>query len=84
MKKKIVLISCGLALVLSACGRAAVQTPVAAGSSQTKLQASEEDDQEAGVPVEVDVLEGRPHGYGYMEGWIPAYAEWLENVFANN
>lgn len=40
--------------------------------------------EEAGVPVEVDVLEGRPHGYGYMEGWIPAYAEWLENVFANN
>ena len=40
--------------------------------------------QEAGVPVEVDVLEGRPHGYGYTEGWIPAYAEWLENVFANN
>lgn len=37
MKKKIVLISCGLALVLSACGRAAVQTPVAAGDSQTKL-----------------------------------------------
>lgn len=40
--------------------------------------------QEAGVPVEVDVLEGRPHGYGYTEGWIPAYAEWLENVFTNN
>ena len=40
--------------------------------------------QEAGGPVEVDVLEGRPHGYGYTEGWIPAYAEWLGNVFADN
>ena len=40
--------------------------------------------QEAGVPVEVDVLEGRPHGYGYAEGWIPAYARWLENIFVNN
>ena len=40
--------------------------------------------QEAGVPVEVDVLEGRPHGYGYTEGWIPAYAKWLENVFGSN
>ena len=40
--------------------------------------------QEAGVPVEVDVLEGRPHGYGYTEGWIPAYAQWLENVFGSN
>ncbi len=40
--------------------------------------------QEAGVSVETDVLEGRPHGYGYTEGWIPAYAEWLGDVFANN
>ena len=40
--------------------------------------------EEAGVPVEIDVLDGKPHGYGYTEGWIPAYAEWLENVFANN
>ncbi len=40
--------------------------------------------QQAEVPVEVDVLEGRPHGYGYTEGWIPAYAKWLENVFSNN
>lgn len=39
---------------------------------------------EAGVPVETDVLEGRPHGYGYTEGWIPAYAQWLGDVFANN
>lgn len=40
--------------------------------------------QEADVPVEVDVLEGRHHGYGYREGWIPAYAEWLEAVFNDN
>ena len=40
--------------------------------------------QEAGVAVEVDVLEGRPHGYGYTEGWIPAYDAWLEEVFAGN
>ena len=40
--------------------------------------------QEAGVSVETDVLEGRPHGYGCTEGWIPAYAEWLGDVFANN
>lgn len=38
----------------------------------------------ANVPVEVNVLDGRPHGYGYREDWIPAYAEWLESVFANN
>lgn len=25
----------------------------------------------ADVPVEVNVLDGRPHGYGYTEGWIP-------------
>lgn len=40
--------------------------------------------QEAGVPVEVNVLDGRPHGYGYTEGWIPAYTEWLENIFNTN
>lgn len=39
---------------------------------------------EAGVPVEVDVLEGRPHGYGYTEGWIPAYDAWLTGIFENN
>lgn len=38
----------------------------------------------AGVPVEENVLDGRPHGYGYTEGWIPAYTEWLENIFKNN
>lgn len=40
--------------------------------------------EEAGVSVEVNVLEGRPHGYGYREGWIPAYDEWLTKVFENN
>ncbi len=39
---------------------------------------------EAGVPVEVDALEGRPHGYGYTEGWIPAYDAWLTEIFENN
>lgn len=39
---------------------------------------------EAGVDVETNVLEGRPHGYGYTQGWIPAYGEWLETVFAAN
>lgn len=40
--------------------------------------------QEADVPVEVNVLDGRSHGYGYTEGWIPAYAQWLGNVFADS
>ena len=40
--------------------------------------------QEAGVPVEVDVLDGRPHGYGYAEGWIPDYDRFLRSVFENN
>lgn len=39
---------------------------------------------EANVPVEVTVLEDTPHGYGYTRGWIPTYAEWLENIFKNN
>lgn len=40
--------------------------------------------QEADVLVEVNVLDGRPYGYSYTEGWIPAYAQWLENIFANS
>ena len=36
---------------------------------------------EAGVQVDTNVLEGRPHGYGYTQGWIPAYGDWLESVF---
>ena len=39
---------------------------------------------DAGVTVDVDVLDGRPHGYGYTEGWIPAYDEWLTHVFESN
>ncbi len=37
--------------------------------------------EEAGVPVAVNVLEGRPHGYGYTEGWIPDYDAWLTGIF---
>ena len=37
---------------------------------------------EAGVQVDTDVLDDRPHGYGYTQGWIPAYSEWLESVFS--
>lgn len=40
--------------------------------------------QEAGVTVEVNVLDGRPHGYGYTEGWIPDYDRFLSGVFSNN
>lgn len=40
--------------------------------------------QEAGVMTAVNVLDGRPHGYGYMEGWIPDYDAWLTEVFQNN
>lgn len=39
---------------------------------------------QAGVPVTTDVLESRPHGYGYTENWLPAYAEWLAGVFEGN
>lgn len=39
---------------------------------------------DAGVPVASDVLKGRPHGYGYTGGWIPAYDTWLSEVFESN
>lgn len=39
---------------------------------------------DADVPVESNILDGRPHGYGYTQGWIPAYDKWLSDVFANN
>ncbi|MBQ3588095.1 MAG: alpha/beta hydrolase fold domain-containing protein [Oscillospiraceae bacterium] len=35
----------------------------------------------AGVNTECLVLDGRPHGYGYTEGWIPHYDKWLTKVF---
>lgn len=38
----------------------------------------------ADVPVEVNVLDGRPHGYGYTEGWIPVYTQWLDKIFKTN
>lgn len=38
----------------------------------------------AGVEVTSDVLQDRPHGYGYMEGWIPAYDSWLTGIFTKN
>ena len=40
--------------------------------------------EEAGVSVKVNVLDGRPHGYGYMEGWIPDYDEWLKGILYDN
>lgn len=38
----------------------------------------------AGVTVETNVLDGRPHGYGYTEDWIPDYDQWLSDIFKNN
>ena len=37
--------------------------------------------EEAGVPVMRLQLDGMPHGFGAQGGWIPIYAEWLENIF---
>lgn len=39
---------------------------------------------QAEVQVETDVLQDRPHGYGYTQGWIPAYAQWLERISEAN
>ena len=39
---------------------------------------------EAGVDVTEYVMEDWPHGFGADGNWIPAYAEWLEKVFADN
>lgn len=39
---------------------------------------------EAGVPVVDAPLQEMPHGYGAEGGWIPAYDEWLTQVFADN
>lgn len=35
----------------------------------------------AGVLVTRLQLDGMPHGFGAQGGWIPIYAEWLENIF---
>lgn len=37
--------------------------------------------QEAEVPVESHALEGMPHGFGAMGGWIPEYDQWLTAIF---
>lgn len=31
-----------------------------------------------------DVLDNRPHGYGFTESWLPAYTDWLEGIFTSN
>ncbi|MDE6014308.1 MAG: alpha/beta hydrolase, partial [Acetatifactor sp.] len=36
----------------------------------------------AGVCVERLQLDGRPHGFGYMEDWFDAYDSFLTNVFS--
>lgn len=40
---------------------------------------------EAGVSVEDHVLDGWPHGFGALGGWIDGYFDgWLSNVFGSN
>lgn len=38
----------------------------------------------AGVRVERLELEGRPHGFGYREGWLDTYDSFLTDVFGEN
>lgn len=38
--------------------------------------------EEAGVRVERLQLDGRPHGFGYMENWFDAYDKFLVDVFS--
>ena len=40
--------------------------------------------EEAGVSVERLQLDDMPHGFGNQGGWIPAYDQWLSEVFAGN
>ena len=40
--------------------------------------------EEAGVAVERLQLDNMPHGFGDQGDWIPAYAQWLGEVFTNN
>ena len=37
--------------------------------------------EEAGVSVERLQLDGMPHGFGAGGGWIPAYDQWLSDIF---
>lgn len=40
--------------------------------------------EEAGVPVERFQLDDMPHGFGNQGGWIPAYDQWLTQIFEEN
>lgn len=40
--------------------------------------------EQAGVRVERLQLDGMPHGFGAMGGWIPAYDKFLTEIFQNN
>jgi len=40
--------------------------------------------QQAGVPVESNVLQGWPHGYGARGDWVPDFDRWLTNIFQND
>jgi acetyl esterase/lipase len=39
---------------------------------------------EAGVPVKSVPLRDMPHGYGASGGWIPAYNDWLTDIFSDS
>lgn len=38
--------------------------------------------EDAGVRVERLQLDGRPHGFGYREGWFDAYDSFLTDIFS--
>ena len=40
--------------------------------------------QSVSVPVEVNVLQDMPHGYGSAGGWMEDYDRWLTDIFQNN
>ncbi len=40
--------------------------------------------EEAGVSVERLQLDDMPHGFGSQGGWIPAYNQWLTQIFESN
>ena len=40
--------------------------------------------EQAGVRVERLQLDGMPHGFGSMGGWVPAFDEFLTGIFQNN